>query len=84
MTLDGCEHVQPRYGGDFNDIASWLWIAGAVRAVNLDGGGSTVMARRDLDSRTPIVMNVQYGDEVHAMQPRKVGSYLGVVPGKLG
>jgi hypothetical protein len=54
---------------------------GISNAINLDGGGSTAMARSDLDKEdTPVVtlINVPYGDEHTPGLQRVVGNYLGI------
>ncbi len=70
LTIDGRENSTPPYGGAFYDLARWLQPAsgetGIQYAINLDGGGSTVMARSAPDdSRNPVVtlINVPYGGD---------------------
>jgi hypothetical protein len=80
VTLDGYENARSPYGGDFSDIAMWLKLVGADKGFNLDGGGSTAMARRSGVRNAPaILMNVPYGNEIEPMVQRPVCSFLGVI-----
>jgi len=81
-TLDGCENAGWPYGGAFYDIAQWLIIAGAYQGLNLDGGGSTAMACRDVGAG-PILMNIPYGAEALPGVQRAVGNFFGVVTAPL-
>lgn len=86
LTIDGREGNDPPYGGSFYDLARWFQLVsdadpGISNALNLDGGGSTVMARSDLDENgEPYVtlISVPYGDEHTPGLERVVGNFLGV------
>ncbi|HEX8845427.1 MAG TPA: phosphodiester glycosidase family protein [Pyrinomonadaceae bacterium] len=83
VTIDGREDSSPQYGAGFYDLGFWLLQAGAGIGINLDGGGSTAMARSDLDEfGNPVVtlINVPYGDEKTPGFERAVGQFFGVAP----
>jgi hypothetical protein len=78
LTIDGLEK-QGDYGADFYDLGAWLQLAGAYNGFNLDGGGSTTMARREPNNAEPILVNQPHGNETSAVVERAVGNFFGVI-----
>jgi exopolysaccharide biosynthesis protein len=89
VTIDGQDQSpvppEPYYGGTYQDTADWLIAAGAWTALNLDGGGSTTMAKINglLPPLQASLMNQPHDDE-GSMQiiERHVCASFGVVVGK--
>lgn len=84
LTIDGLESKADKpgsqsYGGTLHDTAQWLLLAGAQDGINLDGGGSTTMARIDFTNSHADLVNVPHGDEGDAGIERPVGNCLGVI-----
>jgi hypothetical protein len=77
VVAEGRENSSPAYGAALYDIAEWLLIAGANTGINLDGGGSSVMAMTDQGE--PILLSIPYGDEATPGVQRPVGNFLGVI-----
>ena len=59
-------------GATVREVGEWLRHYGATTGINMDGGGSTTMARWNSSSRRVEILNRPSGGE------RKVGSNLGV------
>lgn len=76
LTIDGIEG-EP-YGADFHDLGEWLVHAGVHNGFALDGGGSTVMARREPPGK-PFLVNQPHGNETWEIVQRPVGNFLGVI-----
>lgn len=76
VTVDGREGQNPAYGAAFYDLAFWLQVAGASDGINLDGGGSTVMAI--FSPYGPMLLSTPYGDENQPGLQRPLGIFLGV------
>jgi len=81
VTVDGREKQSPAYGAAFYDLAFWLKQAGASDGINLDGGGSTVMAIAT--QYGPMLLSTPYGDENSPGLQRPLGIFLGVVANSL-
>lgn len=69
LTIDGvepgaCKSVAnpPDYGAKLTEAADWLIAAGAYAGINIDGGGSTTMARID-GANAAVLMNVPHNTE---------------------
>jgi hypothetical protein len=81
MTIDGKDTSSGSsyyWGATFVDAATWLKLAGATDAINLDGGGSTTMARIDASLSAPLVMSVPFdNDQIGSERP--VGNCFGVI-----
>jgi len=80
MTIDGADHTA--CGAGFYDEGSWLSKLGASDAINLDGGGSTVMAMSAGKNGIKLVNNPA-SDHTTTCQQRTVGVFLGVVAAPL-
>lgn len=83
ITIDGLDSsgaASVSQGAGFYDLAQWFIIAGATDAINLDGGGSTVMAVFDAVTQQPVLLNTPYGDDKTPGYQRRVASYFGVIP----
>jgi hypothetical protein len=79
LTVDGIETESGNlYGARLIDMAEWLIAAGATDGFNLDGGGSTTMARIDGGTQTAVLMNVPHGNEHPEPSERPVGNCFGV------
>lgn len=85
LTIDGLELTskiipnQPYYGATYSDTAQWLLAAGAYNGFNLDGGGSTTMARIDKNGNA-VLMNQPHNDEQNSdICERKVAISFGVI-----
>ena len=69
ITVDGQDQSpvppEPYYGATYQDTADWLIAAGAWNALNLDGGGSTTMAKINglLPPLQASLMNQPHDDE---------------------
>lgn len=65
LTIDGLEDTInfPNYGASYQDTANWLIAAGATEGFNLDGGGSTTMARIDQGQKAQL-MNVPHDNHL--------------------
>jgi Phosphodiester glycosidase len=83
VTIDGLDTSDTGnvYGARHCDTAQWLLAAGAANGFNLDGGGSTTMARIDAVTGQAVLMNVPHGDDVDAGSERKVGNSFAIVVG---
>jgi hypothetical protein len=81
MTIDGRDtsgNGSYYWGATFVDAAVWLKLAGATDAINLDGGGSTTMARIDASLAAPVALSVPFdSDQIGSERP--VGNCFGVV-----
>lgn len=84
LTIDGLEDGSD-YGATYREAAEWLIAAGAVEGFNLDGGGSTTMAKIQRPPSTEpiqssaVLMNVPHDDEQNAtMEERPVAVSFGV------
>jgi hypothetical protein len=75
MTIDGADHST--CGAGFYDEGAWLRQLGAADAINLDGGGSTVMAMADPQGGVKL-LNHPASDHITTCQQRTVGVFLGV------
>ncbi|HEX8665249.1 MAG TPA: phosphodiester glycosidase family protein [Beijerinckiaceae bacterium] len=78
LTIDGLESSGSLYGARLIDMAEWLLAAGVTDGFNLDGGGSTTMARIDGGTINAVLMNVPHGDEKPEPSERAVGNCFGV------
>ena len=79
-TVDGLEAndlTKPYYGASYYDMALLLLRAGAIDAINMDGGGSTTMGR--IDSSGVTLMNVPYGNDAPPSSERPVGNCFAVI-----
>ncbi len=83
LTIDGLDTKDTgnTYGARHCDTAAWLMAAGATDGFNLDGGGSTTMARIDGTTGQAVLMNVPHGDDVNAGSERPVGNSFAIVVG---
>jgi len=79
VTIDGDETDATPYGASLVDAGEWLVRAGAWWGVNLDGGGSTTVARIDAGTAgQAALMNVPFGREQNPGVERVVGLCFGV------
>jgi hypothetical protein len=82
LTIDGLETSTPAwdyYGATIYDAAILMELAGATDAINLDGGGSTTMAR--IDTAGVTLINTPFGDDKTPRDLRPVGNCFAVVVG---
>lgn len=79
VTIDG-RRPNESEGGTFNDLGRWLQRFGAYTGINMDGGGSTQMARDDGNGGAELI-NIPSGDGTLPHPPgseRYDGNYLGI------
>jgi hypothetical protein len=84
LTIDGMDagdsDTPPFYGASYFDVAMLMLLAGATEAVNMDGGGSTTIARIGTATATgPVLMNMPHGNDGTAMTERAVGNCFAVI-----
>ena len=71
LVIDGRQHASQ--GATVSEVGQWLRHYGAHTGINMDGGGSTTMARWDPDKKHVEILNRPSGG-----RPRSTGSNLGV------
>jgi hypothetical protein len=84
LTIDGIdlhrEFTPPYYGATYFDVAMLMLVAGATEAVNMDGGGSTTMARIGTATTSgPVLMNMPHGEDGTPVIERAVGNCFAVI-----